>query len=145
MRRTRVLLPLTVLALGLGTWACGSDSAGVQDDCQARGLTSGADQTRPSVAFVLPEAGATVTGVVELVATARDNCEVSAVRFTIYGGATLGTDSVAQGADTYSLNWDTRSVANGPVTVAVYADDGHRDLEGHRPRTLVSRVASSRS
>jgi hypothetical protein len=131
MRRTRVLLPLSVLALGLGAWACAMDFLKVQEDCQARGLASGADQTRPSVAFVLPEAGATISGVVEVVATARDNCEVSAVRFTIYSGATLGSDSVPQGADTYSLNWDTRSVANGPVTVAVIADDGHLDLEGH--------------
>jgi len=131
MTNQRFVPPALVLALGLGAWACGGDSFGVQEDCQARGNTSGADRTPPSVAFVAPEPGATLGGAVELTATATDNCEISAVRFSIYAGDPLGTASPAPAASTYTLLWDTRSLANGPVTLALYADDGHRDLEGH--------------
>jgi len=55
----------------------------------------------------------------------------STLRFTIYGGATLGTATRGCDGHTYTLDWDTGKVANGPITLAVYADDTHRDLEGN--------------
>jgi hypothetical protein len=122
---------LSALAFGLVAWACGTGSFEVQEDCQARGLSSGADHTAPSVTFVSPEPGSTLSGIVELTATATDNCEVTAVRFTIYSGSGLGNGAPAADRSTYILNWDSRAVPNGPITIAVYADDAHRDLEGN--------------
>lgn len=120
-----------VLALGLNLSACSSGSITVPEDCQARGNNSGADQTAPTVSFIQPDANAAVAGVVQLTATATDNCAISAVRFTIYSGAPLGTATRVGDGYTYTLHWDTGTVANGPITVAVYADDTHRDLEGN--------------
>jgi hypothetical protein len=122
---------LSALGFCLAAWGCGSDSFEVQADCQARGLSAGADRTEPSVAFVHPGAGSTLSGVVALTATATDNCEVTAVRFTIYGATGLGNGSPAADGHTYTLNWDSRAAGNGPITLAVYADDNHRDLEGN--------------
>ncbi len=42
------------------------------------------------------------------------------------GTATRGSDGL-----TYALDWDSGTAANGPITLAVYADDNHRDLEGN--------------
>lgn len=121
-----------LLTLALNALACGGGSTiTVPEDCQARGNSSGADQTAPTVAFLQPAADATIAGVVELTATAADNCGISAVRFTIYSGATLGTATRGADGHTYALDWDSGTVANGPVTLAVYADDYHRDLEGN--------------
>ena len=126
------LYPLAlVLALALNLSACSSGSITVPEDCQALGNNIGADQTAPTVAFVQPDANAMIGGVVALTATATDNCGISAVRFTIYSGAPLGTATRGADGHTYTLNWDTGTVANGPITLAVYADDTHRDLEGN--------------
>ena len=110
-----------ILAFGLGS-ACGDlDNPGVHVDCNA-------ERTPPSVAFVEPEAGATLSGTVRLVVNATDNCYTTQVRFTILGGDTLGTtenfEQLGPSTFSYSLDWDSRSVGNGPLTIAAYADDG---------------------
>lgn len=83
--------------------------------------------------FLGPEAGATVSGIVKVVVNATGNCYITTVRFTIDGGDTLGTtdnfdDQPIPGTFTYGLDWDSRSVVNGPVTVAAYADDARNPV-----------------
>ncbi len=75
----RPYAPALLLTLVLNATPCGGGSIiTVPEDCQARGNTSGADQTAPTVTFLQPAADATIAGVVELTATATDNCGISA-------------------------------------------------------------------
>ncbi|HEX8698891.1 MAG TPA: kelch repeat-containing protein [Myxococcaceae bacterium] len=76
------------------------------------------DYTPPAVTLTAPVAGATVSGNVTLTATATDNVRVTLVEF--YEGSTLlGTDT----SWPYSLNWDTRTGANGERTLTAKAHD----------------------
>jgi hypothetical protein len=122
----RLLLLQAFLAFGPLTLACGEESLGPRVDCNT-------ERTPPSVTWLEPEAGTTVSGTVKLVVNATDNCYTTMVRFTIDGGDTLGTadnfdDQPAPSTFTYSLEWDSRSVTNGPVTVAAHADDARNPV-----------------
>lgn len=79
----------------------------------------GADTTAPTVGLDAPAAGATVTGTVTLRASATDDGVVDHVDFLV-NGAVVATDD---GTAPYARNWDSSSVANGPVTIAARAVD----------------------
>jgi hypothetical protein len=118
----RRLPPLAAcLAFGPLTLACGEENLGPGVDCNT-------EQTPPSVTWLEPEAGATVGGTVDLVVNATDDCAITAVRFTVNDGPTIGTltnwvDQPEPTTFTFSLSWDSRSVANGSVTVTAYGND----------------------
>jgi hypothetical protein len=89
---------------------------------------AGARRTPPSVTFLEPEPGTTVSGIVKLVVTATDNCYITAVHFTTEDGDRLGAtdnfdDQPTRGTFTYSLAWNSHSVSNGPVTIVAHAED----------------------
>ena len=76
------------------------------------------DLTPPTVAITSPGVRATVSGAVNITATASDNVGVAFVEFFV--------DGVWQGADTgapYSHTWDSRTVPNGLHTIMVTAED----------------------
>ena len=80
---------------------------------------TGAPVDNPPTATVLtPTANSTVSGSVNLSASAQDDIGVAEVRF--YAGATLvGTDTTAP----YSVSWDSTAVGDGIHTVRVTAVD----------------------
>ena len=75
------------------------------------------DTQPPSVALVSPVNGAAVSGTVTLKASASDNVAVSKVEFFVDG------KSIGAGGSSYSLTWDSRTVANGSRTVTAKAAD----------------------
>ena len=85
------------------------------------------DAAPPTVALASPATGATLGGIVSLVATASDDVGVVEVQFKI-DGALVGI----AGAEPYELLWHTADAANGPHTVTVVARDG----VGHEATTI---------
>ena len=76
------------------------------------------DTTPPTVALTAPAAG-TVSGVVNVTATASDNVGVAGVQFKV-DGANLGAEKTAA---PYSVSWTTTTAANGSHTVTAVARD----------------------
>jgi hypothetical protein len=75
----------------------------------------------PSVSVTSPADGATVSGAnVSLQATATDDHGVTKVEF-FDGTTSLGTDT--NGADGWSVTWNTTAVADGPHTIRATATD----------------------
>ncbi|GAA3181375.1 hypothetical protein GCM10010531_39460 [Blastococcus jejuensis] len=72
----------------------------------------------PAVAVTAPTAGSTVSGTVELAASASDDVGVASVQFAV-DGATVGTDTTAP----YSVAWNSGSVAAGDHSVTATAQD----------------------
>jgi len=77
-----------------------------------------ADTTVPTVSLTSPSNNATLSGTVNIAANASDNTGIREVEF--YANSTkLGTDT----SSPYSLQWDTKTVANGAVTIIAKAYD----------------------
>jgi hypothetical protein len=74
----------------------------------------------PSVTVTEPAESATVGGTVVVRATASDDVGVTEVRFSVDGTA-IGTDT--DGADGWSVSWDTGTVSEGEHTVTARATD----------------------
>ncbi len=81
--------------------------------------TSGADINPPAVAVTAPAAGATVTDIITVAATATDNVGVAGVQFFIDFAPVGVEDTVAP----YTYAWDTRSSPNGAHTLTARARD----------------------
>ena len=90
-------------------------------------VTVANDTSAPTVTLLSPQGGQSLSGTVNVTATAVDDLEVAGVRFTV-DGAPLGVeDTVAP----YEAAWTTASVTNGSHEVAAIA----RDSAGHETRT----------
>jgi subtilisin family serine protease len=76
------------------------------------------DTTKPTVTVSAPAANATVSGTVNVTATASDNVGVTKVEVQI-GTAAATADETAP----YSVAWDTTTVADGAHTIKVTAYD----------------------
>ena len=77
-----------------------------------------ADTTKPTVSLTGPAAGATVSGTVNLTATASDNVGVTKVQFMD------GTQLLAEDPNSpYSTSWNTTTAANGSHTLTARAFD----------------------
>lgn len=76
------------------------------------------DTTPPTVQLTAPVGGATVSGSVNVIATASDNEGVTSVAFYM-GNVLQGTKTAAP----YELPWDTTQVSNGTVTWVAKAYD----------------------
>ena len=96
-----------------------ADAAGnTASSAQASG-TALADTTAPTVSLTSPTAGATVSGVVSVAATASDDVGVQSVQFKL-DGANLGApDTTAP----YSFSWDTRTTSTAPHSLTAVAVD----------------------
>ena len=89
------------------------------DNVRVTGGGTGGDTTPPDVAFSAPAAGATVSGSVNVRATATDNVAVAGVQFKV-DGATLGGEDTST---PYEATWNTTSLANGSHTLTAEARD----------------------
>ena len=77
------------------------------------------DTQPPNVAITQPPAGATVSGIVTITATASDDQAVAGVRFRV-DGANVGAEDTTS---PYSFSWDSRTVPNGTHVLAAVARD----------------------
>ena len=82
-----------------------------------------ADTTVPTAQITAPSNGATVSGTVNVAATAADNVAVSRVDFLVYG-AQAGSDSAAP----YQFAWNTSGLANGTHTLQARAVDSSNNV-----------------
>jgi Bacterial Ig domain len=74
----------------------------------------------PAVAITAPAGGATVSGNVTVQASATDDQGVTQVRFLV-DSTTIGTDT--NGADGWSVVWDSTAVTDGSHTLGAVATD----------------------
>jgi hypothetical protein len=77
------------------------------------------DTTAPTAAITSPAAGATVSGQVNVGASASDNVGVAGVQFKL-DGATLGAEDTSA---PYTASWNSASSANGQHTLSAVARD----------------------
>jgi hypothetical protein len=77
------------------------------------------DTTAPQVTVTDPKAGATVSGIVALGATASDNVGVTRVQFKVDGQAVGGPIT----SPPFQAQWDTRTASAGSHTVTAEATD----------------------
>jgi hypothetical protein len=87
-------------------------------------VSNSAESTPPNVALTSPASGATVSGVVNIAATASDNVGVVGVQFKIDGGNLGAEDTTAP----YTASWSSGNVANGGHNITAVA----RDAAGNR-------------
>ena len=78
------------------------------------------DNAAPSVSVTGPAAGATVSGSVNLTATAADNAGVAGVQFLVDGTVLVGAEDTGS---PYSVSWDTTTAGNGTHTLTARARD----------------------
>ncbi|MGC3999502.1 MAG: Ig-like domain-containing protein [Anaeromyxobacter sp.] len=96
----------------------GSYTITFNDSTKAYTVVKAGDATAPTVSLTAPAAGATLTGVVTLSATASDNVGVAKVDF-LAGTTVIGTDTTSP----YSVSWDSTSLANGSYAITAKAYD----------------------
>lgn len=94
---------------------------------------SNTDVTNPTVNITSPASGASVTGTVDIAATASDNIAVSSVRFSI-DGTVAATDNTSP----YNFSWNTSSVAAGIHTITVAAYDAAGNTSSHTINVTVN-------
>jgi len=98
--------------------AVAQDVLGVRWDSSAVTVTVFNDVTAPSVSITAPANGATVSGAINVTASASDNVGVVGVQFLL--------DGVVRADDTsapYSIPWDTRTVGDGAHSISAIARD----------------------
>ncbi len=83
-----------------------------------------ADTTPPTVSVASPVPGTTVSGTVNVSASASDNVGVAGVQFLL-DGANLGSEDLDA---PYSISWNTAGVPNGTHTLAAKARDATGNL-----------------
>ena len=104
----------------------GSDDK--ENDGKLYEVTAGAPSTPPpppnappTVSLTAPAPGTVVSGTVTISANASDDVGVTQVAFFV-DGAQVGVDT--NGADGWSVAWNTATVANGARTLTARASDG---------------------
>ncbi len=98
----------------------------------------GGDTTPPTTTITAPTAGSTVSGTLNVTATAGDNIGVTKVEFYV-DGVLKSTDTSAP----YSFSWDTTTVANGARALVTKAYDASGNVGTSTTVTVtVSNVAA---
>ena len=126
-----VTTSLAGLSAGTYTATVTVTAGGAQSSPQTIAVTvtvSAPDSTSPSVAVSAPAAGATVSGQVQVSATASDNVAVAGVQFKL-DGANLGVEDTSA---PYTTSWDTTVSSNGAHSLSALARDaaGNQTLSG---------------
>jgi poly(hydroxyalkanoate) depolymerase family esterase len=85
--------------------------------------STAADTTPPTVNVTAPASGATLSGTVDVTASASDSSGVSKVEFYV-DGALADTDTTSP----YVFTWNTAGVANGPHTLMAKAYDAANNV-----------------
>ena len=95
-------------------------------------ITVTVDNTAPTVALTAPANGATVSGTVNLTATATDNVGVAGVQFLL-NGANLGPEDTTSA---YTTSWNTTTATNGTYTLTARARDAAGNITTSTARTV---------
>lgn len=90
------------------------------------------DTQAPTVGLTAPTAGATLTGIATLTATASDNVGVIGVQF-LADGVAIGLEDTAA---PFSLPWTTSSVADGSHVITAVARDASGNSATSAPVTV---------
>jgi hypothetical protein len=77
------------------------------------------DTVRPTAAITVPISGSTVTGTIDVTASATDNIAIVGVQFRL-DGANLGAERTVP---PYTVPWNTTTASNGPHVLTVVARD----------------------
>jgi Bacterial Ig-like domain/Bacterial Ig domain len=94
------------------------------------------DNTKPTVSLTAPQDGASVSGSeVTLSADATDTVGVKKVEFLV-DGVVVGTDDSAESGNSYSVNWDSSTADDGPVSIQARAYDTADQSEVSTSRTV---------
>lgn len=88
-------------------------------DIGAYAYSAGGDVTVPTVSVTAPTGGATVSGTVNVTASASDNVAVAGVQFKVDGGNVDSEDVVSS----YGISWNTLAVSNGVHVLTAVARD----------------------
>ena len=104
-----------------------------------------ADTTAPTVSLTAPANGATVSGTINVTATASDNVGVVGVQFLLDGNNLGAEDTTAP----YSVSWNTSTATNGAHVLTARARDAAdnsttsaaRNVRSRRPIRLAPTVA----
>jgi hypothetical protein len=92
---------------------------------------------RPAVTITSPTGGSKVDGTVPVVAEASDDQGVEKVEFAV-NGTSLGTD--ADGADGWSVQWDSTTAGDGSHTLTATATDTAGQTSSHSIEVNVDNV-----
>lgn len=116
------------------TWLVTKASAGRIETWAYRyaGGGSTGDTQAPTASLTSPADGATVSGNVNLAATASDNVGVVGVSFTV-DGTTVGAEDPAS---PFSMTWNSAGVANGSHVVRAVARDAAGNSTTSSPVTV---------
>ena len=119
--------------------AVARDAAGNRSTATAVTVTvsngGGGDTTPPTVTMTAPADGATVSGSVNVSATASDNVGVVGVQFEL-DGANLGSEDTSA---PYSISWDSTKASNGTHNLTAVA----RDAAGNKGTASVITITVS--
>ncbi|MBX3698324.1 MAG: PHB depolymerase family esterase [Dokdonella sp.] len=102
------------------------------DDIHIAGAGQSADVTAPSVNLTAPANGATLSGTVDVAATATDAGGISKVEFYA-NGSLLATDT----SSPYGFAWNTASFANGSYLLEAKAYDAAGNMASDADTTVV--------
>ena len=91
------------------------------------------DTMPPSVVITAPTAGATVSGMITVSATASDNIAVVGVQFKL-DGTNLGSEVTTA---PYAMSWNTTTASNGRRTVTAVARDGAGNVATSAPISIM--------
>lgn len=97
------------------------------------------DTVAPQVSISSPINGATVSGVVNLIASSTDNNSVPAVKFLI-DGVQSGNEILT---NPYSISWNTSSTTNGAHTVYAVARDSSNNFATSTISVIVNNTVST--
>lgn len=101
------------------------------DDIRIAGAEQSADVTPPSVNLTAPVNGATISGSVDLAATASDAGGIGKVEFYA-NGSLLATDT----SSPYGFTWNTSAIANGGYLLEAKAYDTAGNVAGDADTTV---------
>ena len=127
MRRIAALLLAATLVSCGGSGGDGSGSAG------SSGGNGGGNGTPPTVAIITPASGSTVSGSVNVTATAAANGGVAGVQFQL-DGANVGAEDTT---DPYSATLDTTIASDGTHTLTAVVRDTAGNLITSAPVTVM--------
>jgi subtilisin family serine protease len=121
--------------------ATATDTIGQTSDDSIVVMIDNVIDTPPSVTITNPTEGSTVSGSVTVTADASDDAGVSQVEFFIDGGS-IGVD--ADGADGWSVLWNTILYSNGSHTVLATATDTSAQTSSDSIETIVDNAQAPR-
>jgi hypothetical protein len=115
--------------------AVARDAAGNTRTSSARTITvtnAGADTSAPTISLSAPAAGATVSGIVTVAASAADNVGIVSVQFMLNGVNLGAPDTTAP----FAVNWNTTGAVNGGYLLRAIARDAAGNVTTSATRTV---------